>query len=351
MEREAVLYKQLPNNKVMCTACARRCTIPEGSHGFCYVRQNKSGRLFLENYAKLAAIQLDPVEKKPFFHFWPGTTVLGVGTSSCNFGCLFCQNHNISKDKEIIGCDVPPEGLVDLAISQRASGIAYTYNEPTIFIEYAIDTAKLAHKKGLYNVFVTNGYLTKESIDRMKGCIDAAVVNFKGNGADKFVNKYMVVASMEPVKEALTYMKKSGIHVEITDLIVPEVGDSLEECDKLTRWVCEALGADTPVHFTAFFPDYKMLYLDSTPAETLMKHYETAKRNGLDYVYVGNLPGNRYENTYCPACGAIAIGRYGFEITQYNIGSEGACKRCGHKILMRGKREEKAGRREITTLY
>ncbi|MEM0074462.1 MAG: AmmeMemoRadiSam system radical SAM enzyme [Candidatus Micrarchaeaceae archaeon] len=351
MEKEANLYEQLTNNKVMCTACARRCIIPDGSHGFCYVRQNKAGKLYLENYGTLAAIQLDPIEKKPFFHFWPGTYVLGVGTSSCNFGCLFCQNHNISKDKEITGYDLSPMELVDLAIKQKADGIAYTYNEPAIFIEYALDTAKLAHEKGLYNVFVTNGYLTKEAIDKMKGNIDAAVVDFKGNGSEKFVNKYMAVPSIEPIKEALVYMKRAGIHIEITDLIVPEVGDSLEECDKLTKWIHDTLGAETPVQFTAFFPDYKMLYLYSTPNETLMKHYEVAKKNGLNYVYIGNVPGNKYENTYCPNCGAKVIGRYSFGITEYNIDDKGACKKCGYKIFIDGKRAKKIERRGITVFY
>ena len=350
MEKEATLYKKLPNGKVQCTACARRCIIPDGSRGFCYVRANKNGKLYLENYGTLAAIQLDPIEKKPFFHFWPGTYVLGVGTSSCNFGCLFCQNHNISKDREIQGYDLMPEELVSMALKQHAQGIAYTYNEPAIFIEYALDTAKLAKEKGLYNVFVTNGYLTKEAIDKMKGLIDAAVVDFKGNGSEKFANKYMAVASLKPIYEALLYMKKAGIHIEITDLVVPKVGDSLEDCDTLTKWIHDSLGADTPMQFITFFPDYKMLDLPATPYNTLLKHYEIAKKNGLSYVYIGNAPGNQYESTYCPKCGAKVIGREGFEITEWNLDERNKCKNCGQEIKIIGK-HAKPGARGITVFY
>jgi len=353
MEKEAVLYKKLPNGKVQCLACARKCIIPENSHGFCYVRKNINGKLYLINYGKLMALQIDPVEKKPFNHFMPGTYVLGVGTSSCNFGCLFCQNHNISKDHEIEGVDISPEELVEIAIRNRAQGIAYTYNEPAIFIEYALDVAKLAHEKGLYNVFVTNGYLTKEAIDAMKGLIDAAVVDFKGNGGEKFANKYMAVAHVEPIKEALVYMKQVGIHIEITDLVVPKVGDSLEDCDALTKWVHDALGADTPIQFITFFPDYKMLDLPSTPYSTLLEHYKCARKNGLNYVYIGNEPGNPYEDTYCPNCGAVVIDRYGHSITAWNLDSENLCKKCGYKIPMitKGKMPKEFGYRGITVLY
>jgi len=351
MEKEAEFYNKLPEGKVECTACARRCIIPAGSHGFCYVRKNINGKLFLLNYGKLIAVQLDPIEKKPFNHFMPGTYVLGVGTSSCNFGCLFCQNHNISKDHEIKGADISPEELVELALKERAQGIAYTYNEPAIFIEYALDVAKLAHEKGLYNVFVTNGYLTKEAIDKMKGLIDGAVVDFKGNGNEKFANKYMAVAKVEPIKEALIHMKQAGIHIEITDLVVPEVGDSIEDCDSLTKWIRDNLGADTPLQFITFFPDYKMQDLPVTPYDTLLKHYQCARKNGLNYVYIGNAPGNPYESTYCPRCGAKVIGREGFEITEWNLDEKNRCRKCKYQIPIYGKRAENLGYRDIFVLY
>ncbi|MGC8676096.1 MAG: AmmeMemoRadiSam system radical SAM enzyme [Candidatus Micrarchaeia archaeon] len=351
MEKEAALYEPLQGGKVRCTACARRCTIPEGSRGFCYVRANKNGKLYLENYGVVAAIELDPIEKKPFFHFMPGSYVLGVGTSSCNFGCLFCQNHNISKDKEITGYELSPTELVDMAVKQKAQGLAFTYNEPAIFIEYALDAARLAHEKGLFNVFVTNGYLTKEAIDEMKGLVDAVVVDFKGNGSEKFANKYMAVASVEPIKQALVYMKQAGMHIEITDLVVPEVGDSIDDCDRLTRWIREALGADTPVQFLAFFPDYKMLDLPHTSYQTLLKHYETAKKNGLNYVYIGNAPGSEYQNTYCPSCGAKAIGREGFAVTEWNLDSKNRCKNCGYEISITGKMPDRREYKGIRVFY
>lgn len=337
MKKIAKLWKELPDSKVECTACERRCKIPEGSKGFCYVRQNDGGKLYLANYGLLEAMQVDPIEKKPFNHFMPGSYVLGVGTSSCNWGCLFCQNHNISKDREIKGVETTPNELVGLAIKHGSQSIAFTYNEPTIFVEYAIDVAKLAHKRGLYNLFVTNGYMTGEAVDFMRGNIDAAVVNLKGNGEEKFSNKYEAVVSNEQVKSALVKLKAANIHVEMTDLIVPAVGDSLEACDSLTRWIARDLGADTPIHFTRFHPDYKMLDSIETPYPTLEKHYKIAKENGLNYVYIGNVTGSKYENTYCPECKGCVVKRHGFYIMEWNISEDNLCKNCGNKIVMLGK--------------
>jgi len=332
----ARLWKKLDGGKVECTACARRCRIPDGSRGFCYVRQNVGGRLHLANYGRLEAMQVDPIEKKPFNQFMPGSYVFGIGTSSCNWGCMFCQNHNISKDREMKGVDVSPEEAVALAIENNAQGIAYTYNEPTIFMEYALDVAKIAHRKGLYNVFVTNGYMTSEAVESMKGLIDAAVINFKGNAEQKFSNKYEVVASADQIKEALLSLKKAGVHLEITDLVIPAVGDSLKACDELTRWIKDNLGRNTPVHFTRFQPDYKMLDSVETPYPMLKAHYDVAKKNGLDYVYIGNVPGNPYESTYCPGCGSAVIERTGFYITRSGLDKGNKCKNCGHKIDISG---------------
>jgi len=351
VKKEAMLYRKLQGNKVECFACARLCKIPEGSHGFCFVRQNLNGKLYLMNYGTIAAMQVDPIEKKPFNHFMPGTYALSVGTSSCNWGCMFCQNYDISKRREVEGRDVEPERLVEMALENGAKSIAYTYNEPSIFIEYALDVAKIAHKNGLYNLFVTNGYMTKEAVAAMKGKIDAAVVDFKANGEQKFLNKYIAVMSSDPIKEAMLSMKSAGIHVEVTDLVVPNVGDSLKECDSLTKWICEKLGADTPIQFTRFHPDYKMLDYSETPYETMKKHYDIARKNGLNYVYIGNVPGNPYEDTYCPNCGALAIDRYGHYIMEWRLTEENKCKNCGHKIFMFGTRPKKLAHREITALY
>src|SRR5271157_5890325 len=209
MMKEARFWKPSGSDgKVECTACARKCKIPDGSHGYCFLRQNRKGKLYLAGYGKLAAVQLDPIEKKPFNHFMPGSYVLGIGTPSCNFGCLFCQNPEMSKKRGEAGAGYAPNDVVRSAIDHGAQGIAYTYNEPTIFIEYALDTAKIAHEKGLFNVFVTNGYMTREAVRGMKGLIDAVVVDFKGSGEQRFVRKYCGIPSSETIKDALLEMKK-----------------------------------------------------------------------------------------------------------------------------------------------
>lgn len=351
MRKETILYKKLQDNKVECYACARLCKIPEGSHGFCFVRQNHKGRLYLANYGLVEALQLDPIEKKPFNHFMPGTYAFGIGTSSCNWGCLFCQNHNISKEREVRGTYLSPERAVEMALEHGAQSIAYTYNEPTIVIEYAFDVARLAHKKGLKNVWVSNGYMTKDAVHAMKGLIDAVVVNYKGNGEMKFSNKYEAVVSNEPIKEAMLEIKKAGIHLELTDLVIPRVGDSPEACDALTKWIAEKLGADTPIQFTRFHPDYKMLDYTETRYETLKMHYDVARKNGLNYVYIGNVPGNPYEDTYCPECGALAVNRDGFYIVGWNLTEDLRCINCAHEMLMVGNRPKEFGRREITAIY
>ena len=351
MKKEAILWEPLEGDKVECFACARRCRIPEGSHGFCFVRQNIDGKLYLANYGVIDAMQVDPIEKKPFNHFHPGSTVLGIGTSSCNFGCQFCQNHNISKDNEITGVTVTANGIIDTAKRYSARGIAFTYNEPTIFIEFALDVAKLAHENGMFTVFVTNGYMTEEAVDSMKGLIDAAVVDFKGNGEDKFANKFEMVMSNEPIKRALKRMKHNGMHIEITDLIIPQAGESLEACDSLTKWACSELGPDIPMHFTRFHPDYKMLDYKETSASTLKKHYDIAKKNGLNYVYIGNIPGNKYESTYCPKCGALLIEREGFYLKRCMLNAGNRCPVCMTPIPVIGKATPPRGEPEIISLY
>lgn len=351
MKKDAILWKKLPDQKVECYACARRCKIPLGSHGFCFVRQNVDGKLQLINYGTVAAVQVDPIEKKPFNHFMPGTYVFGIGTSSCNWGCQFCQNHNISKEREIEGAEMRPKTVIDLALKNNTQSIAFTYNEPTIFIEYALDVAEEAHKHGLKNLFVTNGYMTPDTVREMTGKIDAAVVDFKGNADEKFANKYEMVMSNEPIKEALLEMKKSGIHVELTDLVIPRVGDSLEACAKLCRWLYDNMGPDIPLQFTRFHPDYKMLDYPETSYETLKGHYDVARRTGLNYVYIGNVPGNPYENTYCPKCSAVAIERRGLYLTKWDLGKGNGCRNCGYIIPIVGSVPQSIEHRSIASIY
>jgi pyruvate formate lyase activating enzyme len=314
------------------------------------VRQNRNGRLVLVNYGVIEVMQIDPIEKKPFNHFMPNSYVLGIGTSSCNWGCSFCQNHNISKEREVKGNEFTPKEIVEKALKENVQGIAYTYNEPTIFAEFALDVAKEAKRNGLFNVFVTNGYMTPETVSEMSGVIDAAVVNIKGNAERLFANKYEMVLSNKPVMESLVRLKDVGIHIEITDLVIPGVGDSLEACANLCSWISDMLGKETPLHFTRFHPDYKMVDYPATPIETLVKHRDIAIRSGLEFVYIGNAPYIEGENTYCPKCKSLCVGRDNYAITSWNLDSANACVGCGHKIPIVGS-PVKTRRRKISVLF
>src|SRR2546426_1338860 len=278
VEKEGILWEARENGKIVCNACYRRCLIPNDSHGFCYVRKNVGGKLYLSVYGKLAAMQVDPIEKKPFNHFYPGTHVFTVGTVSCNWHCLFCQNHSISKETDVSGEDVAPERVPLLAIENQCEGVGFSYNEPTIFIEYVIDAAREAHRMGKYTVFVTNGYGTVESVRAIKGYVDAVVVDYKGSGEQMFQRRQTMTVSAEPVKQTLLELKNQGIHTELTDLIIPQVGEDMNEARKLCCWLYDNLGPDTPIQFTSFHPDYKMMNIPDTPYETLLNHYKIGKQ-------------------------------------------------------------------------
>ncbi|MEM3201694.1 MAG: AmmeMemoRadiSam system radical SAM enzyme [Candidatus Micrarchaeaceae archaeon] len=332
MEKEGILYQQMPNKRAVCNLCARRCNIGEGQKGFCGVRANKDGKIYLIVYGHIAALNIDPIEKKPLFHYKPGASMLSVGTVGCNFNCLYCQNWDISHERELIGTDIMPDELVETGKRYAVDGITYTYNEPTIFMEYAIDVAKEARKAGIFNTFVTNGYMTPEAVDAASGYIDAMTVDFKGDANTQFSRKYISIVSEHPIFDALLEMKRKGIFVEITDLVVPKVGDSLDEARKMVKWIYDNLGPDVPIHFLRFHPDFKMLDFPETPVKTLEAHYKIAKEEGMQYVYLGNVPGHKYENTYCPECGALLIKRFVFDILEYNITPDGRCPKCNTKI-------------------
>ncbi|MCX8189305.1 MAG: AmmeMemoRadiSam system radical SAM enzyme [Nitrososphaeria archaeon] len=340
--QEATLYKKIEGNRIQCLACPRYCKLSEGQVGFCGVRKNIRGKLVLLVYGKPIAVHMDPIEKKPFSHFMPGSQVLSIGTVGCDWACQYCQNYDISQRRAVDGVDLMPERLVKLALEYDADGIAYTYNEPTIFIEYARDSGVLARKKGLFNVFVSNGYASPESVKLMLDFLDAITVDFKGNGEKRFLQKYAMVVDPEPIFQTLLVLKENNIHIEITDLIIPKVGDDIEAAKRLCRWILDNLGEDTPIHFLRFHPDYKMLNLPSTPLATLEAHYKVAKDLGLKYVYLGNVPGHPYESTYCPSCGRRVVGRYGFDITEWNLVEDNKCKFCGYKISIVGGLNKKA---------
>ncbi|MEM3853442.1 MAG: AmmeMemoRadiSam system radical SAM enzyme [Conexivisphaerales archaeon] len=336
MIRKAELF-QVVGDRVVCTACARKCHLKNDQTGFCGVRKSINGQLFLLNYGTIEAIHMDPIEKKPLVHFNPGSKVLSVGTTGCSWMCLYCQNYDLSQRRKVFGTEISPEMLVDLALRYGAEGLAFTYNEPLIFLEYARDAAFVAKNKGLFSTFVSNGYATDEGVNMMKSFLDAITIDIKGNANKDFLRKYAAVPDPEPIFNTILDLHKFGVHVEITDLIVPQVGDQLEDAKKLSKWIIDNLGPDVPLHFLRFHPDYKMDWLPFTPVTDLEQHYKVAKGQGLNFVYIGNVPGNKYENTYCPNCGAVLIRRNGFEILEWNLDENNRCFKCGYKMPIVGK--------------
>jgi pyruvate formate lyase activating enzyme len=332
----ASLYLPLDAGKVRCTACARYCTIPSGSHGFCFVRKNVAGRLVLLSYGRASAVQVDPVEKKPLSHFHPGARVFSIGTVGCNWRCQYCQNAEISQEHEIVGRPLPPRAAVQGARRYGCEGVTFTYNEPTIFAEYALDVIREAHAAGLFANFVTNGYMTPEAVEALGPHLDAVSVDFKGSGETGFLRKYIAAKGPEPIFDSAVGLHRRGVHVEVTDLIVPRVGDSEEATRTLARFVRDELGPETPFHLLRFHPDYKMMDLPNTPVATLERLHAVAKSEGLDYVYLGNVWGHPLEHTYCPKCGAVAVERYGFTIRSWNLRPGNRCESCGHSLPIVG---------------
>ncbi len=334
---EAMLYEKKDDKKVKCDLCARRCMIIDGATGFCLVRKNEGGTLLSLVYAKATSACIDPIAKKPLSHFNPGALVMSIATVGCNFRCQFCDNWMISQGKEITGHNLPPEEVVKATRDNNCQGISYTYTEPTVFFEYAFDTAKLARQVGFFNTFVTNGYMTPEAVKTISPYLDAATVDFKGGGDPDFYKNHSSVPSVEPIFEALKEMKRTGIHVEITNLVVPKTGDSIEKISQLASRIKEILGKDTPFHLLRFHPDYQLTTVPATSVETLEKTYIAAKDAGLNYVYIGNVPGHPSENTYCPNCNELLIKRYSFEIIKWNLTRDMRCPVCSYTIPIKGK--------------
>ena len=336
--KEAELFLKLPNGRIKCTACARYCEIPEGKDGLCGIRGVANGKLQLYAYGRIIAGNIDPIEKKPVTHYMPGSSIYSIATTGCNWLCKYCQNYDISQRRKIEGTEMTPKLIVNTAINHEVHGIAYTYNEPSIFIEFAKDCGIEAHKKGLFNIFVSNGYDTPQSIDMMSKFLDCITVDFKGSGEEKFVRQYIGIPNSKPVFESIKQIKETtNIHIEITDLIVPQVGDNLEAARKLCKFIYNELGPDTPIHFLRFHPDYKMMEFESTPIDILEKHYVIAKEEGLRFAYLGNVPGHSLENTYCPECNNIVVKRYGFNILSWNLDSDNCCNQCKYAIPIKGK--------------
>jgi pyruvate formate lyase activating enzyme len=332
MIKEAMLYEKLSEGQVRCNLCAHRCAIKPDKRGVCGVRENREGVLYSLVYGTLIAENIDPIEKKPFFHVCPASRSYSIATVGCNFSCDFCQNHDISQmprtTRMITGDDFLPTEIVARAKKSGSKTIAYTYTEPTIYFELAYDTAKIAAENGLINVFVTNGFMTTEAIETIAPYLSAANVDLKSFRDDFYKKK--CGARLNPVLESLKKMKEKGIWVEITTLLIPTLNDSEEELKDIAQFIAN-LGVETPWHISRFHPQFKMQNLPATPVALLHRAVEIGKQAGLKYVYSGNVPGDEGENTYCFNCGNLLIERYGFRIVRNNLQGN-KCPKCGTEL-------------------
>jgi len=331
---EAYLYKPLEDNKVKCNLCSHRCVIKNGRRGICGVRQNEDGILKTLVYGNLIARHIDPIEKKPLFHFLPGTLSYSIATVGCNFRCRFCQNADIAQmpaDHKgmIMGDTCTPSEVVDAAERGGCRSISYTYTEPTVFFEFAYETARLAHDRGIRNVFVTNGYMTAEALEMINPYLDAANVDLKAF-SDKYY-KEICGAGLQHVQATLKLMKSLGIFLEVTTLIVPGLNDDTAELKALTAFIAQDLGVETPWHVSRFHPTYKLIDRPPTPVKTLTSARKIGLKAGLRYVYTGNVPGDAAENTFCHSCGEMVIERRGFQVGKLRI-KNGQCTKCGAQV-------------------
>jgi pyruvate formate lyase activating enzyme len=334
MKKEAYLYKKLKENKVQCQTCAHYCILTPGQRGKCGVRENIGGKLYALNYRKAIALNIDPIEKKPLYHFLPGSYSLSIATVGCNFVCKNCQNWDISQGfketKEIPGEDILPEEIVKIAKENNLPSISYTYTEPTIFLEYALDTMKLAKEAGLRNCFVSNGFMSPESAKMVIPYLDANNIDIKSFD-EKFYQE-VCGAKLQPVLDTAKLMKKSGVWVEITTLVIPTLSDSKEIFKEIANFIYKELGPETPWHITQFSGkiSWKLQHLPDTPIETLKLAYEIGKKEGLKYVYTGNVPGLPSENTFCPNCKSLCIKRDGYLVQRFD--KKGRCPVCGASL-------------------
>lgn len=329
---EARLYHKLENQRVQCRLCAHRCRISPGERGICSVRENRDGVLYTLVYGRPVSQHVDPVEKKPLCHFYPGSTAYSIATVGCNLRCQWCQNASISQmpreTDSILGQHARPDEIVRAAKRFGCRSIAYTYTEPTVFFEYAYDTAKLAHQEGIANVFVTNGFMTDELLDAFHPYLDAANVDLKAF-RDETYRRY-TGGRLQPVLDSLKKMKALGVWLEVTTLVIPDVNDDEGELRDAARFVAQELGPETPWHISRFFPGYQMRYASSTPLATLERAMELGYGEGLRYVFVGNIPGEA--NTECHVCGELLIRRSGHRLLANRVAEGQVCPSCGTPV-------------------
>jgi len=328
--REAYNYVKL-GEEVRCGLCPNACLLQDGQRGTCRVRVNKNGRLYSLVYGNPCSVHVDPIEKKPLFHFLPGTTAFSIATAGCNFRCLNCQNWEISQKapEETTNVELMPEDVVATALKSGANSIAYTYNEPTVFYEYMLDTSKAARQRGVRNVWVTNGYMNPEPLEELCKVLDAAHVDLKSFRDETYMK--LNAGRLQPVLDTLKTLHKNNVWFEVINLVVPTWTDDLDMIGEMSRWLVKNIGPDYPLHISRFFPLYKLTKLPPTPTDFLVKARETAMGEGIHYVYVGNVPELNLEDTICPKCGKTVIGRRGYTVTANNL-QDGTCKNCGEKI-------------------
>lgn len=329
--KEASFYEKLPNKKIRCQLCPRQCEIDESERGYCGVRENRDGTYYTLVWSRPCTHHVDPIEKKPFFHFHPGSSAFSIATAGCNVNCRFCQNWEISqvRPEQIRSIYLPPHELAAMARSNDCASIAYTYSEPVIFYEYMSAAAEAGHRLGVKSVVVTGGYIMKPPLEELCKRVDAIKVDVKA-----FSEKYyreVVNGELKPVLEALSTMKKCGVWTELVYLLVPTLNDSDEELKNLARFVRTELGKETPLHFSRFFPQYMLKNLPPTPLSSLERAKGIADAEGLEYVYIGNVANHPAENTYCPACGTCVIERTGYLIRANRL-DKGRCSKCQGNI-------------------
>jgi pyruvate formate lyase activating enzyme len=330
--KEAMFYERESGEQVRCGLCRFRCLIRDGARGICAVRENRGGTLYSLVYGKLCAEHVDPIEKKPLFHVMPGSRSYSIATAGCNFHCRHCQNYTISqvdRNAPIQGAEKTPQEIVQRAMDNECLSISYTYTEPTIFYEFAYDTARLAREAGLKNVFVTNGYISREALETIAPFLAAANIDLKGFSEGFY--RDVVHARLSEVLDSIIEYRKHGIWLELTTLIIPGLNDSEAELQGLASFIVANLGIDTPWHVSQFYPTYKLVDRPRTPVATLRRARDIGRAAGLRYVYEGNVPGEGGENTFCPSCSSVLIKRYGYVIETDRI-NNGACPDCGAAI-------------------
>ena len=321
------------DGRIQCDVCPRACRLRDGQRGLCFVRARQDDQIVLTTYGRSSGFCIDPIEKKPLNHFLPGTPVLSFGTAGCNLACRFCQNWDISKSKEIdtLADQATPEALAETAAALGCRSIAFTYNDPTIFMEYAIDVADACRERGIAAVAVTAGYICEEPRREFYAHMDAANVDLKAFTEDFY--KHVTVSHLQPVLETLEYLRhETDVWFEITNLLIPGHNDADAELHEMAEWIAEHLGPDVPLHFTAFHPDFKMMDVPPTPPSTLTRAREIALSHGLHYVYTGNVHDGRGSSTYCPGCGELVMERDWYRLGRWAVDGDGRCRRCGFQI-------------------